>query len=87
MSSLVTFFRPPEKQASLSAREAEVAELVAQGWDNAEVARRLFISDKTVGHYLNSIYRKMRDKFDCGNRNMRSYLGTLYRELLEKGAE
>jgi len=87
MSSLVTFFRPLKKQASLSTKEAEVAGLIAQGWDNAEIARRLFISDKTVGHHINSIYYKMRDKFDCDNRNMRSYLGTLYRELLKKEAE
>jgi predicted ATPase/DNA-binding NarL/FixJ family response regulator len=45
--------------AGLSAREVEVLRLVAQGMTNAEVAGSLFISTRTVGWHLGSIYRKL----------------------------
>jgi FixJ family two-component response regulator len=37
-----------DNPANLTRREPEVLELVAQGLRNAEVARRLFVSRKTV---------------------------------------
>ena len=43
----------------LSAREAEVLRLVAQGLTSAQVARRLFLSPRTVNTHLNSVYRKL----------------------------
>ncbi len=43
----------------LSPREAEVLVLVAQGLTNAEVGNQLFISPRTVGHHLQSIYGKL----------------------------
>jgi DNA-binding NarL/FixJ family response regulator len=43
----------------LSAREREVLELVAQGRPNAEVARRLFLSEKTVRNNITSIFAKL----------------------------
>ena len=43
----------------LSAREAEVLRLVAQGMTNAEVAEELFLSSRTVNWHLTSIYRKL----------------------------
>jgi non-specific serine/threonine protein kinase len=46
---------PPD----LSAREAEVLRLVAAGLTNAEVAKRLFLSSRTVDWHLSSIYRKL----------------------------
>jgi len=45
--------------AGLSAREAEVLRLVATGLTNAEVAEKLFLSSRTVGWHLGSIYRKL----------------------------
>jgi DNA-binding CsgD family transcriptional regulator len=36
-----------------------VLRLVASGLTNAEVAERLFISSRTVGWHLSSIYRKL----------------------------
>ena len=45
--------------AGLSAREAEVLELVAKGLTNAQIAKELFISPRTVDRHLNSIYRKV----------------------------
>ena len=45
--------------AGLSAREVEVLRLVATGMTNAEVAENLFLSSRTVGWHLASIYRKL----------------------------
>ena len=45
--------------AGLSAREAEVLGLVAGGLTNAEVAEKLFLSSRTVGWHLGTIYRKL----------------------------
>jgi DNA-binding NarL/FixJ family response regulator len=50
---------PETYPAGLSAREVDVLRLVAQGLTNAEVAERLFISSRTVGWHLGSIYRKL----------------------------
>jgi DNA-binding CsgD family transcriptional regulator/RecA/RadA recombinase len=43
----------------LSAREMDVLRLVAQGLTDAEVGERLFISPRTVGGHLQSIYNKL----------------------------
>jgi DNA-binding CsgD family transcriptional regulator len=43
----------------LSSREREVANLVASGMTNREVARALFLSEKTVGSHLARIYEKL----------------------------
>jgi len=87
MSDLGGFFQHPKNLSVLTAKEEEVAELVALGWSNAEVARLLFISIKTVGGHLHSIYDKMRSELDCDNRHLRSYLGVVYRELCESRNE
>jgi predicted ATPase/DNA-binding CsgD family transcriptional regulator len=56
---------PPESGApetypsGLSAREFEILRLVATGLTNAEVAKELFISPRTVNWHLGSIYRKL----------------------------
>jgi len=43
----------------LSKREVEVLQLVAEGWPPAEVARRLFISRKTVSSHMQRIFVKL----------------------------
>ena len=43
----------------LSAREVEVLRLVAEGLTDAEAARRLFLSPRTVTTHLTSIYNKL----------------------------
>jgi DNA-binding CsgD family transcriptional regulator len=48
-----------ENPAGLTARELEVLELVAQGLRNADIAERLFLSEKTVGHHVSAILRKL----------------------------
>jgi DNA-binding CsgD family transcriptional regulator/tetratricopeptide (TPR) repeat protein len=50
---------PHDESRRLSAREEEVARLVAQGLSNAEVAQRLFISTRTVTTHLQHIYRRL----------------------------
>lgn len=43
----------------LSAREAEVATLLAEGCTNPEIAARLFVAEKTVKNHINSVFAKM----------------------------
>lgn len=43
----------------LSAREAEVMDLIASGRSNGEIARELFLSEKTVKNHVNRIYSKL----------------------------
>lgn len=45
--------------ARLTPQELRIAELVAGGASNREVAERLFISPRTVGHHLGRIYAKL----------------------------
>jgi DNA-binding CsgD family transcriptional regulator len=45
--------------AGLTRREAEVLALVAAGLRNAEIAERLYLTPKTVGHHLSAIYAKL----------------------------
>lgn len=43
----------------LSAREVEVVQLIGRGMSNAEIARELFLSEKTVKNHLTNIFRKI----------------------------
>ena len=49
----------PEHPGGLSAREVEVLGLVAEGLTNAQVAKELFLSPRTIQRHLNSIYHKL----------------------------
>jgi DNA-binding NarL/FixJ family response regulator len=50
--------------AGLTEREIEVVALVAEGYSNAELARRLWVTPQTVKFHLSNIYRKL----DVSNR-------------------
>src|SRR5205085_2659848 len=43
----------------LSQRERDILRLVAEGFQNAEIGSRLFISPKTVKTHLQNIYKKL----------------------------
>jgi DNA-binding CsgD family transcriptional regulator len=45
--------------SSLSAGEVEVLVLVAEGLTDSQVAERLYLSPRTVGQHLRSVYRKL----------------------------
>jgi DNA-binding CsgD family transcriptional regulator len=48
-----------QNPAQLTRREVEVAALVADGLSDAEIAARLYLAEKTVGHHVSSILRKL----------------------------
>src|SRR3712207_1052933 len=62
---LMGFFSTPKPAApsevfpELTAREAEVLDLIAQGRSNAEIARRLYLSQKTVRNHVSNIFLKL----------------------------
>jgi len=45
--------------SQLTAREMDVLRLLAEGLSNSEVAGRLFLSEKTVGHHVSAVLRKL----------------------------
>lgn len=49
----------PRSADTLSARERDVLALLAEGLTNPDIARRLFLSPRTVGHHVSSILRKL----------------------------
>ena len=54
--------RAPESPETLTKREAEVLKLVARGKANKQVARELFIDEKTVKSHVHSILSKLNVK-------------------------
>lgn len=50
---------PPGKVVRLSARELEVARLVAEGLTNREIAAKLYLSERTVDGHLEHIREKL----------------------------
>lgn len=44
---------------NLTAREIEVLELIAEGMINKEIARQLYISEKTVKNHVSNIFKKL----------------------------
>jgi DNA-binding CsgD family transcriptional regulator len=51
--------RGPAGPQGLSAREAEVMSLIADGQTNGEIAARLFLAEKTVKNHVRRIYAKL----------------------------
>lgn len=50
----------PQAFPELTAREREVLDLMARGLDNASIARRLFLSEKTVRNRVSDVLGKLR---------------------------
>jgi DNA-binding NarL/FixJ family response regulator len=50
----------------LTDRELEVLDLLAGGLTNAEIAQRLYLSEKTVGHHVSAILRKLGEPTRAG---------------------
>jgi len=49
----------PAPFAELTEREREVLDLLARGLTNTEIARRLFLSDKTVRNHVSNVFAKL----------------------------
>jgi DNA-binding NarL/FixJ family response regulator len=62
---LMGFFSAPKPAApseafpELTAREAELLDLIARGLNNAEIAKRLHVSQKTVRNHVSHIFLKL----------------------------
>ncbi len=51
--------RAQERPVALTPRETEVLKLVARGWANKQIARELFVEEKTVKAHVSGILRKL----------------------------
>ncbi|HEX6518531.1 MAG TPA: LuxR C-terminal-related transcriptional regulator [Streptosporangiaceae bacterium] len=51
--------RRPDPLSRLTPQEAQVVRLAAEGLSNRDIAARLFLSPRTVGHYLYRAYPKL----------------------------
>jgi pimeloyl-ACP methyl ester carboxylesterase/DNA-binding CsgD family transcriptional regulator len=49
----------PPAFPELTARERDVLEMIAQGLDNTQIARRLVVSQKTVRNHISHIFQKL----------------------------
>lgn len=58
-AATVTAPRAVPRHDVLSAREGEIMEVVAQGLTNQQIARRLYLSEKTVKNHINRIFAKL----------------------------
>lgn len=65
--------KPVVAGTSLTAREQEIAALIAEGLGNQQIGLRLFISENTVKKHVKSIYQKM------GVSNRHQLMAELYR--------
>ena len=68
----------PKGASTLTAREAEVLQLVGAGLTNAEIGDRLVISRKTVEHHVSSILSKL------GLRNRAEAVAYVTREKISR---
>ena len=58
-AKLMREMRTPDSPEALTERETEVLKLVARGWANKQVARELFVEEKTVKAHVSGILRKL----------------------------
>lgn len=62
------------EQFGLSPRQVEVMELIAAGRGNREIARELFLTEKTVKNHINQIFTKL--QADSRGQAIALWLGT-----------
>ena len=55
-----------EEQAKLTERELEILKLIVQEYNNAEIADKLFISERTVETHRKNMIRKFNTKTIVG---------------------
>ena len=64
VAKLPSFITSPERPDfaayGIGARESEIIERVAEGWNNKEIADALYLSEGTVRNYLSAILDKLR---------------------------
>ncbi|HHV98145.1 MAG TPA: response regulator transcription factor [Clostridiaceae bacterium] len=48
-----------QEKVNLTSREIEVLKLIAEGMINKEIAKKLFISEKTVKNHVSNIFKKL----------------------------
>ena len=59
LSEWVKEHRLPDIDVSLSHRQKEILELVAEGFTNAEIAGRLFLSESTIKQHLRAAFKAL----------------------------
>jgi two-component system, NarL family, response regulator LiaR len=58
-AKLMREMRAPERPEALTGRETEVLKFLARGWANKQIARELFVEEKTVKAHVSGILRKL----------------------------
>ncbi len=66
-----------QEAPELTRRELEILQLVAEGLSNAELARRLWVTEQTIKFHLSNVYRKL----DVSNRTEASRWAQLHNLL------
>ena len=56
---IITALNASKKNTNLTERELEVLSLLGKGLSNKDIAKKLFLSEKTVKNHLNSIFKKI----------------------------
>jgi DNA-binding NarL/FixJ family response regulator len=75
-------FGARSEKSLLSDREMEIVQLVAQGFQNKEIGKKLFISENTVKNHLHNIF----DKLGVSDR-LELALYAIHHRLIEKPDE
>ena len=78
ISQLMSRRRADDPIRSLTPRESEVLQLMAEGLGNAEIARRLYVTDTAVSKHIGNIFAKLGlTASDTGHRRVLAVLAHL----------